>query len=152
MMNYSRWWPLGIAIIYIAFVLILVALIIFSRFQRVDLVTEDYYDREIKYQQQINRIDRAQSLSEPVHWIHDNKKRVVIVNFPPDFNPDQIQGNILFFRPSDAKQDRVVAVNLSADGTQQISTQNLTPGLWKLKVFWHVNKIEYYEEGILIVQ
>lgn len=152
MMNFSKGWPLGIAITYIAFVLILVALIIFSRTQQVDLVAEDYYDREIKYQQQINRIDRAKSLSEPLNWIHDKEKRVLIVQFPSELNPDQVRGNILFFRPSDAKQDRLVALNLSADGTQQISTKNLTRGLWKIKVFWHLKKIEYYKEGILIIQ
>jgi hypothetical protein len=151
-MNRSKLWPIGIAIIYTVFVLVLVAFVIFSRFHNVDLVTEDYYDQEIKYQEQINRIDRAQSLPEPVNWIYDNKKSTVNVNFPPDFKPNQVRGNILFFRPSDAKQDKLVALNLSADGTQQISTKNLTPGFWKIKVFWHVMKNEYYKEGILVVE
>jgi hypothetical protein len=151
-MDRYKHWPVGIAIIYTSFVLVLVAFVIYSRYQQVDLVAEDYYDQEIKYQQQINRIDRAQSLSEPVNWIYENKKRSLIVKFPSDFDFNQVRGNILFFRPSDAQQDKLVALNLSPEGTQIISTKNLTPGFWKIKIFWHVNKIDYYKEGILVIE
>ena len=150
-MKNSNRWPIGIAIIYTAFVLFLISFIIFSRFQRVDLVSDNYYEQEIKYQQQLNRIDRAQSLSNPVYWNYDNKIKAVIVNFPPEINPNLVRGNILFFRPSDAKLDNLVPLTLSDTGTQQISTKNLTPGLWKIKVFWQVHDNEYYKEGILIV-
>lgn len=151
-MNYSKQWPIGIAIIYIFFVLLLVAFIVFSRFQRVDLVTEDYYDQEIKYQQQINRIERAQSLSEPLNWIYDKKETLLTVQFPSEIDPVKVRGNILFFRPSDAKQDKLVALNLSSDGTQIISTANLTSGYWKIKFFWQIENDEYYKEGILVVE
>ena len=114
-------------------------------------MSDNYYEQEIKYQQQLNRIDRAQSLSNPVYWNYDNKIKAVIVNFPPEINPNLVRGNILFFRPSDAKLDNLVPLTLSDTGTQQISTKNLTPGLWKIKVFWQVHDNEYYKEGILIV-
>lgn len=151
-MNSSNRWPIAIIIIYSVFVLLLAAFVIFSRFQQVDLVIEDYYDQEIKYQQQINRIDRTQSLSEPVNWIYDKNNGTVNVKFPSDFDPNQVSGNLLFFRPSDAKQDKLVALNLSADGTQLISTDNLTPGYWKIKIFWQAQKSDYYKEGILVVE
>jgi len=151
-MNHSKRWPIGIASIYIFFVFLLVAFVVFSRFQQVDLVAEDYYDQEIKYQQQINRINRAQSLSEPVNWVYDSNKRTLVVNFPPDFEPNQVRGQILFFRPSDAKQDKLITLNLSSSGTQTISTGNLTSGFWKLKIFWHIDKIDYYKEGNLLIE
>ena len=151
-MDYSKQWPVGIAIIYVFFVLLLVAFIIFSRFQRVDLVTEDYYDQEIKYQQQINRIERAQSLSEPLRWIYNKQEESLTVQFPPEFDPIKVRGNILFFRPSDAKQDKLVALNLLSDGTQLISTENLTTGYWKIKFFWQIENNDYYKEGILVVE
>lgn len=150
-MNQSKQWPMGIAIIYVIFVLLLVAFAVFSRFQSVDLVTEDYYDQEIKYQQQINRIERARSLPEPVNWIYDKQKGALTVQFPPQFDPLKVKGNVLFFRPSDAKQDKLVALNLSSNGTQLISTENLTPGFWKIKIFWKVENNEYYNEGVLVV-
>ena len=150
-MNRSKQWPMGIAIIYAIFVLLLVAFAVFSRFQSVDLVTEDYYDQEIQYQQQINRIDLAQSLSQPVNWMYNKQNGSLTVQFPPEIDPIKVKGNILFYRPSDAKQDKLVALNLSSDGTQLISTKNMTPGYWKIKIFWQIDKNEYYKEGILVV-
>jgi hypothetical protein len=151
-MNYSKRWPIGIAIIYAFFILFLVGFVIFSQLQQVDLVSDNYYDQEIKYQQQLNRIDRAQSLSKPVYWIYDNKMKAVIVNFPPEINPNHVRGNLLFFRPSDANQDNLVPLNLSDNGTQKISTKNLMPGLWKIKVSWQVHNHEYYNEGVLVLE
>jgi len=151
-MNQSNHWPLGITLIYVLFVLLLIAFLVFSGFQQVDLVTEDYYDQEIIYQKQINRIDRAQSLSEPVNWVYDKEKGALTVQFPPEFDPIKVRGNILFFRPSDAKQDKLVTLKLSSAGTQLINTKNLMPGYWKIKAFWQVEKIEYYKEGVLIIE
>jgi hypothetical protein len=151
-MRSSKSWPVGIAIIYITFVLFLVAFVIFSRFQQVDLVTEDYYDEELKYQQQIDRIDRAQSLSEPVNWTFDNSGNYLILKFPIELDPLKVKGNILFFRPSDAKQDKLTAINLTSENTQIISTKNLTSGIWKLKIFWKVDDAEYYKEGNLVIK
>jgi hypothetical protein len=151
-MKSSNSWPLGIAIIYITFVLLLVAFVIYSGFQQVDLVTEDYYDKELKYQQQINRINRAQSLSEPVNWTYNNKDNYLLLKFPAEIDPHKVKGDILFFRPSDAKQDKLSALNLSSENTQIIHTRNLASGFWKIKIFWKEDKIEYYNEGNFVIK
>jgi hypothetical protein len=148
----SKSWPVGIAIIYISFVLLLVAFVIFSSFQQVDLVTDDYYDEELKYQQQINRINRAQDLSKPVIWRHDNSNNVLTLSFPSELESHKVKGNILFFRPSDAKQDKLTALNLTSENIQTISTENLSSGFWKLKIFWKVDQTEYYKEGSLVIK
>jgi hypothetical protein len=144
-------WPLGIAIIYLSFVFLLIAFGIYSRFQQVDLVTEDYYEQELKYQQQINRINRAQSLSEPVNWKHDNYNDRLLLKFPKEIDPLKVKGHILFFRPSDAKQDKLTALNLTSENTQTINTKTLSSGFWKLKIFWQIDNIEYYKEGNLVI-
>ena len=151
-MKSSKSWPVGIAIIYISFVLLLIAFVIFSSFQQVDLVTDDYYAEELKYQQQINRMNRAQSLSEPVNWTYNNKDNSLLLKFHAEIDPHKVKGNILFFRPSDAKQDKLIALNLSSENTQIIHTKNLSSGFWKLKIFWKVDKTEYYKEGNMVVK
>jgi hypothetical protein len=150
-MDKSSHWPLGIAIIYISFVVILIAFVIFSTYHKVDLVTMDYYEQEIKYQQQIDRINRADSLSTPVTWHHDKGQRLVTIQFPMELKAIDVEGNILFFRPSDAKQDKLMALRLSLKNIQTISTQHLIPGLWKLKIFWQIDEKDFYTEGILVI-
>ena len=152
MINSSKSWPIGIAIIYVSFVLILVAFVIYSSFIQVDLVSENYYEEEIKYQQQINRMDRAMALSEPVSWSYDKNSDYLTLNFPKEIDPLKVKGQILFFRPSDAKQDKLTALNLTSEHTQSINIKNLTSGYWKLKIFWQVDDTEYYKEGNLIVE
>ena len=150
-MKKYRSWPAGISIIYILFVGILLALVIFSSYHSVDLVAKDYYEQEIKYQQQIDRINRADSLSAPVSWHHDKEQRLVTIQFPKELIADDVEGNILFFRPSDAKQDKLMALRLSSKNIQTISTQHLIPGLWKLKIFWQIDQKDFYAEGILVI-
>jgi hypothetical protein len=144
-------WPVGIAVIYLLFVSLLIAFVIFSRFQQVDLVTEDYYEQELKYQQQIDRTNRAQALSKPVDWKYNVNKDYLLVEFPKEIDPMKVKGHILFFRPSDAKQDKLTALNLTSENTQTINTKNLSSGFWKLKIFWQVENIEYYKEGNLVI-
>ena len=150
-MKKSTHWPLGIAIIYVLFVLIMIAMIIFSRCEQISLVTEDYYEQEIKYQQQIDRIERAKSLSNPVHWVYDQDKNLIKIQFPNKPDPELINGNILFFRPSDAQQDKQIALKLSSNGSQIVSTKHLAPGYWKLKIFWQSDQTDYYDEGPLVI-
>ena len=141
-----------IASIYILFILALVAIVIFSQFQNVDLVTKDYYAQELLYQNQIERIQRSKSLSDPVTWKYDRYDRLLRINFPPNLDPGLIHGNVLLFRPSDARMDRRIDIKLFADGSQTVSTKHLSLGLWKLKIFWQLNQSDYYEEGIVVIQ
>jgi hypothetical protein len=150
-MKKSTRWPVGIALFYILFMVTVIAIVIFSAFQEIDLVSEDYYQQEIKYQKQIERISRTNALSEPVYWDYNKSQKYVTIRFPEEIDRERIEGNILFFRPSDAKQDRLIALRLSEKNNQVISTQHLIPGLWKLKIFWKIDQKDFYTEGTLII-
>ena len=147
----SSHWPIGIAVFYITFMVIVIAVVIFSTFHKVDLVTEDYYEQEIKYQDQIDRIARTNKLSRPVSWDYDKSQKQVTIKFPLEIDRRMVEGNILFFRPSDAEQDKVISLRLSEKNLQEISTQHLIPGLWKLKIFWKIDDQDFYTEGTLII-
>jgi hypothetical protein len=151
-MKKSTRWPLTIAAVYILFILALVAIVIFSQFQSVDLVSKDYYTQEIMYQNQIERIQRSKSLPDPVTWKYDSYNALLRINFPTHLDPGLIHGNILLFRPSDARLDRTIDIKLLSDGSQMISTKHLSSGLWKLKIFWQHTQNDYYEEGIVVIR
>jgi hypothetical protein len=145
-------WPVAIAGIYILFMLILIGFVFYSQNQSVHLVTDDYYEQELKYQQQIDRMNRAGLLSSPVSWKYDQVQKNVTVQFPAETNHLTVRGHILFFRPSDAAQDKVIALRLSPENSQQISTDHLRPGYWKLKIFWQQDQKEYYAEGQITIK
>lgn len=150
-MKKSSHWPAGLAVFYISFMLITIAVVVFSTFHRVDLVAEDYYDREIRYQEQIERMRRADSLSTPVMWEYNQDRKSLTVHFPPELEAEKISGRFHFFRPSDAGLDKYFPLTLSADNSQILYTGPLKPGLWKLKILWAIYDKEYFVEGILVI-
>ena len=145
-------WPLGITLVYVFFVTALIAWLLFSFTQDVNLVTDDYYEQELKYQDQIDRIQRTRALSHQLTWQYDKMTKNVTLHLHQDADPQQISGRLIFFRPSDAGHDKQVAINLNAEGMQSVNAANLLPGLWRLKIFWNRNQEEYYSEGILVIE
>jgi len=145
-------WPWAIAIFYICFVLLLLGYVIYSTFNHIDLVSYDYYTQEIKYQQQIDRINRTRSLKQSVEWSYDREKKIIILNFAPAQNDQRISGKIIFFRPSDANQDKTIKLKPDKNGIQLIPVNSLSEGFWRIKIFWNLNQLEFYQEGIVIIE
>ena len=59
-------WGYKILFVYIAFVAGILAMVFGSSSQKVDLVTPDYYAKELKYQDKIDELGRVAALSAPV--------------------------------------------------------------------------------------
>ena len=61
-------------------------------------------------------------------------------------------GSVVFYRPSDAKLDRVLKLSVNTTGEQTVDATALRAGLWKIRVQWTINGEEfYYEQRITIV-
>ena len=59
-------WGYKIVLVYCVFVAGILYLVVQSSRQQMDLVTDDYYAQEIKYQEKIDQSKRASALSEPI--------------------------------------------------------------------------------------
>ena len=59
-------WGYKITLVYIAFVAGMGFLVFKASSQKFDLVTKDYYEQELKYQQVIDQAANSSRLSEPV--------------------------------------------------------------------------------------
>ena len=75
-------WPLGIILTLAAFITGTVGLVVMACSQRVDLVSPDYYERELKYQGQISEthVGGVAGLLSPCHntgrsFLHRCSKR-----------------------------------------------------------------------------
>ena len=148
----NKSWPIGLTIVFIIFFIYLIGFIILSQMNRTDLVTEDYYRDEIAYQDQIERVERSKALSRAIELDYNVNSQTITLDFPAEFNPEEITGNVLFFRPSDAKQDKVHPIRLSAEGKQTLDVKNLSGGMWRVKIFWQGDGEEYYDEKIVKVK
>lgn len=151
-MKKSSYWPIGIAGFFSIFVLTLVGFIAFSRTQKINLVSKNYYNDEIKYQEQIDRIKRTRALQKTLTFQFDKKSKAIFLQFPVETDTAAIAGKILFFRPSNAKLDRMISIKPGKDGRQVIDVKNLSNGFWRAKIFWIAGGAEYYHEATLIVE
>ena len=143
-----RWepWPIGIAAFLFVFVSCVAAFITFAVRQKLDLVRPDYYEEEIRYQVQFDRVKRTRALGGAAQLLADSARRQMRVAIPVGHVTGRTQGTIQFYRPSDARQDRVIPLKPAADGSQLESLRELGPGLWRARVRWAAGGLEYSME------
>jgi nitrogen fixation protein FixH len=146
MKNKSNW-GIGIFVVYGIFVLCTIGFALFASSQKFDLVTDDYYGEQIKHQQHIEKEKRTNALSTSLKTTFYPKSKTVQLLFPPEMNFENLSGHILFFRPSDAAQDKVVPLSLDSSGKQHINVSHLSKGNWRIKIFWAFGTIDYYNES-----
>jgi len=143
-------WGTGITIVIILFLFVTIGqAIAIHTFIDYDLVEEEYYEAEIKYQLQIEKLERTNALSEAL--IIKLSNQFIELDFPSIFEDKAITGFINFYKPSDDLLDKIQAVKLDDENKMYFSTNELTTGLWKVKVNWEVERIEYYNEKLLMV-
>lgn len=144
-------WPIGIAIIYGVFMLSLFSFLFFASVQRTDLISKNYYEQELQYQQQIDRQERSNRLQEKPVIEYDRASKAFRLQFPDDFDPAQVEGEITFFRPSNASLDYTVPISLDPTRNQLIRAKSTRKGLWKVKIIWKLDAAGYYHEEIIIL-
>ena len=144
-------WPIGIVLFYGIFVVLLVSFVIFTTFNKVDLVSDDYYAQELNYQQHIDRVERTKSLDQGLFINYDMKEKKIEVQFPTSIPAENITGKIVFFRPSDAILDHNTSIQVGPGGRQTLDISNLNKGMWRIKIFWQVLQQEYFNEKSILV-
>jgi hypothetical protein len=143
----GRGWRNGMIAMPVIFAVMILGMIIAAQFQRTDLVAQDYYDRGIHYQQQIDRMVRRDSLAARVECTYEPAAHHILLRFPPTYPTASITGTVQLFRPSDATQDRTISLAVAADGIQTIDVGALTNGRWKLLIQWQADSLQFYQEN-----
>ena len=126
-------WGVGIAIVYILFVLGMLTLVFKSRSQKIDLVTENYYQQELAYQEEIDAKQRVEdSGCMPVIQKKSNQYQIQI----PGSKGNPIQGSLLAYCPSNKKEDRLISLKPTNDGQWLLDLESLSPSQYILKLHW----------------
>lgn len=136
-------WGHYIVLVFVCFV-ILIGFMVYRSFQNNhDLVAENYYEQEIKFQEIIDLKKKTSELEQDVVWKKiDNG---ILLDFPKV--EGKISGVIELMRPSDKMMDLNLQIELTEDGYQLIDAQMLTKGKYLIKIFWQIDQEKYYTEG-----
>ncbi|OGS77848.1 MAG: hypothetical protein A3D31_12725 [Candidatus Fluviicola riflensis] len=114
--------------------------------ENVDLVSKDYYQLELEYQEKINKMERTSALKEPMTWqiLGDT----LLLKFPR-VNKGEYAAKVFFFRPSNAHLDRMITLPSDSDSLRYISLAQLKKGMYRMQIDWLSGRDSYYNEGVI---
>lgn len=143
---YHMNWGTRIIIMYVGFVALIITLVVVSMRQQVDLVTPDYYAKELKYQTNIDKTKNYNELKTSLKCTIQSEN--IVIDFPDEHKTEMIRGEVLIYKPSDAKSDKLITIE-SNNGQMLIPTSVFIKGMYKVKVDWQVNGIDYFSEQVI---
>ena len=144
-------WPYAIIGFFVLAIMSITVWVSFAMQNDMELVREDYYEEEVRYQQQIDRVKRTSALNEQVSLAYDAEAQMLHLRIPESGGELQAEGVIHFYRPSDASLDQRIDLALGPDGTQAISVEGLKGGFWKVNVSWARDGKEYFTEKPVVL-
>jgi hypothetical protein len=134
-------WGHGILLVILLSMAGFLTLVFISTNERIDMVTEDYYPKELKYDDQIEKIKNYNALTKKVEITLEES---LLIQFPDDIaNADAIRGLVHLYRPSDKDLDIEKEIKLDEAYRMTISKQDLKSGKYELIIEWQANGQPY---------
>jgi nitrogen fixation protein FixH len=149
----ARWnpWPASI----IAFFAVALAgcgiFIAFCHRHPADLIAADYYEQEMQYQRQLDRLHNTQARASTASVTYEPATRQIAVALPADQANTGATGTIQLYRPSSLNLDRQLELAPGPTGLQTIDATGLLPGLWRVRVSWTVNHQDYFMDRRVVI-
>lgn len=133
---------------FICFIMYMVITMVTDKRYNHDLVTEDYYQKELLFQGKINAANNAKGLSSPIRVKKVTSGLKII--FPKDLDPKGIKGKVFLYRPSNKKLDFEMPISIT-DTYLLVPEKHLLGGRWDIDVsftykdkeYLHSQKIKY---------
>ena len=143
-------WPIAIVSYFVVFAAFIACFIVWALRQREDLVSVNYYEDEVLYQRQIERLRNTAALPSSTSVAFDADAGQILIRLP-ESPARPVSGRIHLYRPSDASLDRDFPLPKDAGGLQRLDARGLRSGLWKVRVEWSASGKDFYSEQQLIV-
>ena len=140
-------WGNAIVLLFVLFAGFIGTMMYFMTAQKVDLVRNDYYQTELAFQKQIEKVNNTANLKSKISINYLATQQTVDITFPTNV----MKGEVKFFRPSDLNLDVVHTLSNLNDPSIKLPTNKLEKGLWKVQVSWHDGTNEYFSEQEIII-
>jgi len=138
-------WGKGIIITMGAFMCFILFMVVTLMSKSTDLESEDYYKKEIEYEQEMNALKNASQLKE--HAKIDLTDEYVVVVLPTKEQVSNVQ--IALFRPDNKKKDRLLNENNSK--TIMIAKNTLFKGRYNVAIKYEVNSKKILQKEEIMI-
>ncbi len=141
-------WGKGLALTLFAFAGLMAWFVVMAARNPEPLVTEQYYEHELKYQARIDNTNRANALAAVRMEVTANSIRIT---FPHEMRHRTITGELTLLRPNDPNADRELKVTADSAGVFEARSLDLAAGRYNALLEWTADGVEYYTEEKLVV-
>lgn len=139
-------WGNRILLAFVLFFGVIFTMVYISMNTEFSLVADNYYEQELAYEDQLNRIRNVNSLDEKPEFSIDRTGLKVALAFPASIADNIQEGKVKFYRASGSRHDKEIELKLNeANKFEQDISQFIT-GAWKLQLSWTDGDKEYYKE------
>jgi hypothetical protein len=143
-------WGTGVLSVLVLFVLGVAAMVFTAFTKRVDLVSDDYYQRGVQYEERLTVLRRSQAMKDLIRIAASSEG--IEIRFPRGVARRLSEGRIALYRPSDRRMDLTLSVAIDSAGYQRVPMTLRDAGMWKVQVSWVADSLDYYTEAAVVVQ
>ena len=134
-------WPYAIVIYFAVFITAMTSWIVFAVRNDHQLVRKDYYEHELKFQNELDSFKRAAAADVRVNY--DRAAQVVTIALPAGAD----EASAHFYRPSDVSLDKQLRIAPQAP----INVSGFAEGLWRLRLSWKLGDAFYRHDETLVL-
>lgn len=142
MNRYNFNWGHGIIVTFVLFGAFMAYFYVNMSKESIELVGKNYYADGQAFQKKINEREQTASLSSKAKLEFSADFQQAKIEFPNSVT----QAILVFYRPSNASQDKTVSVSSDTAGLALISTAFLVKGPWKVSLSWEKDGKNFIEE------
>lgn len=139
----------GVAVTLTAFALLMAWFMYRAISTSEALVTEDYYGKELKFQDDIDMLERAAAHGEMVRM--EITGQALHITFPPTLKGEPITGTLELMRPNDARADQLLSIEADTTGTCVLAAAGWPRGLYRARLDWRAKGEDHLTEQRLVV-
>lgn len=133
---------------FIAFGAFIIRFVVLSHDTKVNLVSDDYYAKEVAFQDQIE-INKASLPFVNAYNVTENEDQLSI-SYAKELQG--MEGEVMFYRPADHDMDFRLKLSLNMKAKMVIKTDQVPAGYWKVKTYGRKDGQEYFFEQELTIE
>ncbi len=126
-------WGKGIAIVLICFIGFIGTFVYIAFTKNADLVSEDYYENELSYDQ--TKMEKSNYIALNSEIKIDKVEEGIVFQFPSEMG-ELKSGSIEFYRPDQKVYDRSFDIELAEGNSQSLDYNNFVEGYYDISVRW----------------
>ena len=144
----KNYWGFGIVSVFVLFVVFMVGMVVKAHMHDVDLVSDDYYAKEIKFQDHIDEAENGSQFRDSVQLTLSADTVTLKMSIPHKIEG----GEVAFFNPSDPKKDKEMQLKLDNNQCQYFDRSKFQTGHYKAQLSWQAEGKKYFVEKDLTLE